>query len=63
MGITGKWVLGTLMGLLGLIGLFMSSRAVDHAIYYTGLLIFVFAVLFVFSLIGRSTGHPTATGA
>jgi UDP-N-acetylmuramyl pentapeptide phosphotransferase/UDP-N-acetylglucosamine-1-phosphate transferase len=44
---TGAWILGGLIAMLGLIGLYFASHAVDGAIYYTGLLVFVFSVLFV----------------
>jgi FtsH-binding integral membrane protein len=49
----GSWIVGGIVGLLGLIGLFLASRAVDGAIYGFGVLLFVFAVLFNFWLVKR----------
>ena len=54
----GSWILGAVMGVISLAGLVMASQAKDEAFYYTGLLFFVFGVLFVFALIKRSTGAP-----
>lgn len=53
----GPWVLGTAMGLLGLIGLALASAAEDTVFYGTGLVLFVFGVLFIFGLISRHVGH------
>ncbi len=53
----GPWVLGALMALLSLFGLFMASGATDPAFYGVGLLFFLFGVLFVFGLIGRYVGR------
>ena len=50
---TGSWILGGIVGLIGIFGLFLAANAVDGGIYYFGLLLFAFAVLFVFSLIRR----------
>jgi hypothetical protein len=44
------------MALLGLLGLVMASQARDDVIYGTGLGVFLFGVLFVFALIGRTGG-------
>jgi hypothetical protein len=54
---TGPWVLGTIMGLLSLIGLALASAAEDTVFYGTGLALFVFGVLFIFGLIHRHVGH------
>ena len=51
------WILGALMGILGLFGLVMASRATDTAFYGVGLLFFVFGVLFIFGLIARYVGR------
>ncbi len=53
---TGRWVFGVAMGLLSLIGLFLASKSVDDGMYLVGLLFFVFGVLFIFTLIGKSVG-------
>lgn len=50
------WIIGGVVGLLGLLGLFLASGAGDGAIYLFGLLLFGFAVLFAFSLIRRNVG-------
>ena len=50
----GKWIFGALMAALGLLGLFMASRAGDEAFYWTGLAVFLFGVIAVFGLIGKA---------
>ena len=63
---TGRWVFGTVMGLLSLIGLFVASKSTDGTMYYVGLLFFIFGVMFIFALIGKSVGvkpsHADQTG-
>lgn len=56
MGNTVNWVIGGLIGLLALMGLYLASRAVDEVIYWTGLGFFVFGVAFCFYLINRNVG-------
>ena len=51
----GNWITAALMGLLGLVGLFLASRAVDGTFYGFGLLLFVFSVLFIFTIIHRQS--------
>jgi hypothetical protein len=53
----GPWILGTAMGLLGLLGLALASAAEDTVFYGTGLALFLFGVLFVFGLIHRRVGR------
>jgi hypothetical protein len=53
----GPWILGGVMALLSLFGLFLASAAKDHVFYGTGLALFVFGVLFVFGLIHRHVGR------
>ena len=60
MGIAPNWVFGFLVAFGGLIGLFVASRAHDGFTYLFGLLIFAFAVLFIFGLIARHVGHKAA---
>ena len=55
MNALSAWILGVIMGLVSLFGLFLASNAVDQAFYWTGLLFFIFGVLFIFALIGRRT--------
>ncbi len=54
----GSWVLGTLMGLLSLFGLFLASRAADGMFALFGYLLFLFGVVMIFSLIAQNTGRP-----
>jgi len=56
-GSLGPWVLGVLMGLLSLIGLFLASAAEDSVFYGFGLACFVFGVVVIFSLIHRYVGR------
>ena len=58
----GRWVFGTAMGLLSLIGLFLASNSVDDGMYLVGLLFFLFGVLFIFTLIGKSVGAAHRQG-
>jgi uncharacterized membrane protein len=51
------WILGALVALLSLFGLFMASGATDAGFYHVGLLFFLFGVLFIFGLIGRYVGR------
>jgi hypothetical protein len=53
----GPWILGGVMALLSLFGLFVASRAQDDVFYGTGLGLFLFGVLFVFGLIHRHVGR------
>jgi uncharacterized membrane protein len=48
-----RFVIGALVGLLGLVGLFLAAGSHD-GLYEAGLIFFAFAVLFVFWLIKRS---------
>ena len=49
-----SWLFGSIMAVLGLVGLLLASRAMDPGIEFFGLALFVFAVLFDFGLIGRA---------
>jgi hypothetical protein len=53
----GHWVLGAVMALLSLFGLFLASAAQDGVFYGTGLAFFVFGALFIFGLIYRYVGR------
>ena len=57
-GSDGKWVFGAVMGAIGVLGLFMASRAADQTFYWTGLVFFVFGVIAIFGLIGGAYGPP-----
>ncbi len=52
----GAWIMGLFMTLVALIGLTLASAAADGTMYWVGLVLFGFGVLFIFRLIGRHTG-------
>jgi hypothetical protein len=54
----GNWVAGAVLGLVGLFGLILASRAHEGALYVLGLVIFLIAVLLIFGLIARVTRNP-----
>ena len=51
---TGKWIVGGVVSLLGLIGLFLAANAKDDGIYLFGLILAGFAVLYVFAAIRKA---------
>jgi hypothetical protein len=53
----GPWVLGGVMALLSLLGLFLASAAQDGVLYGTGLAFFAFGAFFIFGLIYRHVGR------
>lgn len=54
MGTVARFVIGGLIGLLGLVGLFLAARAHNSdGLHAAGLIVFVFAVLYIFLLIKR----------
>ncbi len=50
---TGKWIAGGLIGLIGVLGLFVSAHAHSGAFYYAGLAVFISAVLILFAMLKR----------
>jgi hypothetical protein len=48
-----RFLIGGVAVVIGILGLFMASRAVDGIFYAAGLLLFAFAIFFVFRLIGE----------
>ncbi len=52
-----KWVIGGLVAILGVLGLFAASLARDDNMYYVGVIVFVAAVVFVYGLIGHYAGR------
>jgi hypothetical protein len=52
-----SFVLGGVMVLLAMVGLFVAAAAQDGVFYATGLGIFLFCVLFVFVMIHRQVGR------
>ena len=56
----GNWIIGAMVAVLGLIGLFLSAYADDGVMDATGMLIAAFSVLFIFGLIGGHADAPEA---
>jgi hypothetical protein len=48
---TMLWIVSGVVAVIGILGLFLAAGAADTGIYAFGLLLFAFAVLFVFSRI------------
>jgi hypothetical protein len=59
---TINWVLTVILAILGLFGLVLASRAQDMAFSSFGLLLFVFAVLFIFGMVKRAADAAEARG-
>jgi len=60
MVISGNVILAIVMGLLGLLGLFLSAHATNDGFYQAGLLLALFAVIFIFYLIKRAYDQAEA---
>jgi Kef-type K+ transport system membrane component KefB len=54
---TRIFVLGAVMGVLAILGLFVAAGARKGAFYTTGLGLFLFCVLFIFAMIHRYVGR------
>jgi hypothetical protein len=50
----GRWVTNGIVGVIGILGLFVASRATDDIFYAMGLIVFVIAVAFIFYSIRRA---------
>jgi hypothetical protein len=50
----GRWVANVIVGVIGLLGLYVASRATDNTFYAMGLIVFVLAVAFIFYSIRRA---------
>lgn len=50
-----NWVIGILMSLLSLLGLFLASHAVDMTMGWVGILMFTTCLAFVYGLIIKNT--------
>ena len=55
---TGSLLMMLAMILLGVVGLIMTSQAVDGAFYWSGLTIFVFSVSFIYRMIAKNIRMP-----
>lgn len=51
------WILGIVMAALVLLGLIIASHAADLIMYYVGLGLCLFGVLFNYGMISRHSGH------
>lgn len=51
MNTLSSWIVGTLMVVMGLLGLLFTSRASDSSAATMGIIMFAFSVFFVFRLI------------
>jgi uncharacterized membrane protein (DUF4010 family) len=60
---TGPWIIGGIVALAGLLGLFLAADAVDDGVYIFGLGLFAFAVLFVFAQMRRAFDARDARAA
>lgn len=59
----GKWIIGGVMGLLALLGLYLAAHAVDAVFYWFGLGLTAFALVFVFGLMKRAFDEADARQA
>jgi hypothetical protein len=50
----GRWITNGIVGVIGILGLFVASRATDDIFYAMGLIVFVIAVAFIFYSIRRA---------
>jgi hypothetical protein len=50
---TCKWIGGAIIGLIGILGLFLSAHAHGDTAYYLGLAIFVIAILAIGAMVKR----------
>ncbi len=50
------WVLGLAMAVLALLGLIIAGNATDNTMYYAGLGLCLFGVLFNYGMIARRAG-------
>ncbi len=57
---TGKWIVGGVVSLLGVIGLFLAANAKDNGIYLFGFAIAAFAIFYVFAAIKQSYDRKPA---
>lgn len=57
---TGKWIVGGIVSLLGVIGLFLAANAKDDGIYLFGFAIAAFAIFYVFAAIKQSYDRKPA---
>lgn len=59
---TGRWIFGGVFVLVAILGLALSAAAKDQVMYVVGLVVFAFAVLFVFGLMKRSFDEKEKAG-
>jgi hypothetical protein len=51
------WILGIVMAVLVLLGLIIASQAADPVMYYVGLGLCLFGILFNYGMVSRHSGH------
>lgn len=56
----GTWITNGIVGVIGILGLFVASRATDSTFYSLGLIVFVLAVAFIFYSIRRAFDKASA---
>ncbi len=56
----GRWVASGIVGVIGLLGLYVASRATDDIFYAMGLIVFVLAVAFIVYSIRRAVDEAGA---
>lgn len=50
---SGKWIAGGAIGLVGILGLFLSAQAHDATFYWLGIGIFLVAMAVIFFMVKR----------
>ena len=50
---TGKWISGAVIGLIGILGLFVSAHSHGGGAYWVGIAVFVIAVLVIGAMVKR----------
>jgi hypothetical protein len=59
---TFAWITGGVVAIIGLLGLFLSSRAVDLGFAGFGMALFFFAILYIFLAIKQSFDRAESGG-
>lgn len=53
----GGWIIGVVMAVVAVLGLFLASGAQDATMEWVGLLLTLFGTGYCYALIIKSTGH------
>ncbi len=62
MGPTAKFALGGIIGVIGLLALYMAAAAHSGPMYIAGLIVFVASVLFIMFMVNRAF-HDDGSGS